>query len=703
MDNKKSIADSLFMVEFAEQTQPDFLAQKNKDWVLYGVKNDYTKYLIDLYNRNAEHNAIISAKASYISGKGLTYDKTKVEDIKQQAKLDKFIGRANRFQSWDDLIPLMTLDLELFNGYALQVIYGAGGKIADVYHLEFSKLRLSKDGKKVYFCNNWYSRNPEKDSSFSYYPIYDEDIKSGTSIFYFKIHRPSAVEYGSTYPIPDYVGACSAIETDINIDVFHLSNTQNGMNAQGLLTFFNGDPTNEDKRKIKEMFESNYTGPNKAGKTIFNFVSENQKGAEFTNLSVSDLDKQFEILGKRLQQKIITGHKVTNPILFGIKTEGQLGNRTELIESFEHFTKTYIDLRRPLILGAIQMFGEKAEVMADELYIIPLEPIGLELPLSEAEVSNSLTFDEKRTLIAKKYNIELTAEDSDKDKRLTLANKLGVGGVQSLMEVIKDTSIAAERKVMILNGLFGISIKKAQMMIGFTPATMQPTVQAQSMSEDKDLILEALLSRMKPANDDEVIDVRFVHSSDEAKKFEAEIVNGHKFADVVTGDVRTVRDSILSLLAGNPSTKVEEIAKVLGLDSEYVQEQIDYMIEKSVISESVSGFTPTGKGLDKVEGLEPVETQVYTAFRYALSPKADYQNSKGYIDTSHEFCKEMMKAANRGETLEAADIDDLTNEFGTDVWTYKGGLTGHKGGETTKYCNHIWQMVTKVRKKGAKK
>ena len=60
--DKKNVSDSLFMIEFAEQTQPTFLAQKNKDWVLVGEKNDYFKYLIDLFNRNAEHNAIISAK-----------------------------------------------------------------------------------------------------------------------------------------------------------------------------------------------------------------------------------------------------------------------------------------------------------------------------------------------------------------------------------------------------------------------------------------------------------------------------------------------------------------------------------------------------------------------------------------------------------------------------------------------------------------
>jgi hypothetical protein len=683
---------SLAKIEFAEVTQPNFTAQKNKDWVLYGDKNDYTKYLIDLFNRHAEHNAIISAKTNYIAGKGLKYDKT-LEDEKQKAKLDKFIAYANRYQSWDAIIPMMTLDFELFNGYALQFIYGVGGKITDVYHLEFSKIRISKCGKKAYYCDNWYVSKPENDKSFACYDLYNEEIKSGTCIFYFKVHRPTALEYGSVYPIPDYIGATSAIETDINVDVFHLSNTQNGMTAQGMLSFFNGEPTREEKAKLKQMFENNYTGPNKAGKTILKFSNENEKGAEFLNFSVTDLDKQFEVLSKRLQQKIISGHKVTNPILFGIKTEGQLGNRQELIESYEHFTKTYIDVRRPNILLGVQLVAKKNDLAYNELYIEPLSPIGLEIPISEQEIAASLTFDEKRTLIAEKYGIELTAQDTDRDKRLTIVNKLGVGGTQSLMEVIKDTSISAQRKAEIINILFGININKAYKLVGFDPLTIQPTVQPTQMS-DKDLILEALLNCGSEINDDEVLGSVNIECEEDAIKFESS--HAHNFADVLSGDIRTVRNAILDLLAGNPSVEPEFLAKQLGLDVEYIQEQIDYMIEKSVITESVSGFTPTGKGLDKLDDIEPIKTEVYTVYRYET--REDVPDAKS---GSREFCTKLMKAK-REYTRD--QINDLNNQFSTDVWRYRGGWYSNPDtGEVEKWCRHIWKGFAKVRKKGAKK
>lgn len=684
----KKISDSILRVEFAEVVQPEFVAQKNKDWVLYGISNDYTKYLIDLFNRHAEHNAIITAKSEYIAGKGLTYDKAKVEDPEEQAKLDEFINRANQFQSWNDLLPLMSIDFELFNGFALQIVYGAGGKITDIYHLEFSKIRLSKDGKKAYYCNNWYQTKPENDKSFKSYPIYTDEIKSGSSIFYFKIRRPSAVEYGDIYPVPDYVGATAAVETDIEIDVFHLSNAKQGMTAQGLLTFFNGQPTNEDKRKIKQMFESNYTGASKAGSTILNFVDENQKGAEFTNLGASDLDKQFEQLSKRLIQKICAGHKI-DPVLIGIDTATSW-TRTNLIEKYERFKNTYVEPRQSKVLDVVRFFAGKQEVFSEELYIKPFEPIEFEIPFSEAEVSNALTFDEKRQLIAKKYNLELTAEDSDKDKRLTLANKLGVGGVQSLLEVIKDTTIAAERKVQIINGLFGVSLKKAYAMVGFTPQTVQPVVA--KMSEDKDPILEALLACGEEENDDEVLEVRCVDfdSDEAAMKFEKS--QKHKFATVAEGDVRTVRNAVLNLLGGDPAIKPELIAKQLGLDVDYITEQINWLIDKNVISESVGGFFPTGKGLDKLEGLEPVETEIYTVYRYET--RDDVPTAKS---GSRPFCSKLM-AAKKEYTREK--IDNLSNEFNSNVWVYRGGFYSNpETGETTPYCRHVFKAYTKVRKK----
>lgn len=692
---KKSVADNIVRIEFAKQTYPEFIAQKNKDWVLYGEDNDYLKYLIELFDRNAEHNSIITGKSNYISGKGLTYDKKDVEDPKAQAKLDEFIAYANRYQGWDEVLPKLTLDLELFNGYALQIVFSATGKITDCYHIQFNKLRRSKDGKTVFYCEDWNARNPERHESFKEFPLYNPESKKGTVILYYKVYRPTAKPYGDIYPVPDYIGCTSDIETDINITAFHFSNTEDGFSAPGMINFYNGEPTEEDKRKIAKKFSNKHTGPNNAGKLIFNFTNEDQKGAEFVEFASDRLDKMFEQLGKRIQQKIFTGHKVTNPVLFGIKTEGQLGNRNELIEAYEHFTKTYIDLRRPHVLDTIKLIAERQGVMYEELYIEDAEPIGLDIPFSEQEVADSLSFDEKRTLIANKYGIELTAIDDDKDKRISIAKKLGVGGTQSLLEVIKDTTIAAERKVMIMNGLFNIPIKKAQMMIGFTPATIAPTVAESKMSEQKDLVLEMLLQCGSPSNDDEILEENFIDfdSPEGAEKFEK--MQSHKFAVAGEAEVKTIRNKILEILSGAGETSPENLAKQLGVDVEYINEQIAYFIDKNILNESESGFTVSDKGLNKAEDLEPVlKTETYTVYKYVV--RNDVEGG-AIIPTTRKFCKDLI---NKNYEYTRAEIEGISRSTGRNVWVYRGGFYNNPDlGETEKWCRHIWKGITKTRRK----
>ena len=60
------------------------------------------------------------------------------------------------------------------------------------------------------------------------------------------------------------------------------------------------------------------------------------------NLSGNDLDKRYLMLEENVRDTILRAHSVTSPMLFGIKTEGQLGGATELEISFNIFIETYV-------------------------------------------------------------------------------------------------------------------------------------------------------------------------------------------------------------------------------------------------------------------------------------------------------------------------------------------------------------------------
>ena len=73
-----------------------------------------------------------------------------------------------------------------------------------------------------------------------------------------------------------------------------------------------------------------------------NFSDGKDRGSDVVSLSGNDLDKRYIELKKDVRQEIFVGHKVCSPILFGVKTEGQLGGRTEIAEAYELFQNTYV-------------------------------------------------------------------------------------------------------------------------------------------------------------------------------------------------------------------------------------------------------------------------------------------------------------------------------------------------------------------------
>lgn len=688
-DDKKlnSFVDNLFKLEMSEQVLPEVKVVKNKEWIDYKTKN-YYQYLCDLAVRDAEHGAILAGKLDFCYGKGLNYVLS--GDPKKDSKVMSFLSRANAFESVNDIQYKVISDLENFNGYAIQFIYGRNGAIVDSYHVNLDLLRPSVDGKGVYYCEDWYCHSPRNHPSFKFYPKYSKNIKIGSCIYFYVVKTPTANKYSDMLPVPLYSGALTAIETDINIDTFHFTNSDSGMTAALLLSFFNGTgATDEQKRKLRDLFQKNHTGPNRAGSVIFNFCDPNSKGVEATQLSPKDLDKQFEILGKRVMQKKFSAHQV-DPVLFGIDTSTSW-TRNNILEKWEKFKKTYIDLRRPHSMEWLEIVAESNRVDISEVYYEDNTPIGDEIAISENTIKDSLTTDELRHYIKTKKSIELI-EDTDRVTRLNLAQKLGTGSTAQLIEVVGG-QLPSEQKLGILIKVFGVKEVVARQILNIP----EPVIAPVAMS--KPSIIDLFKARARKSTNDEILEEVHVSFDSTGKAIAFEESKYFEFADVVSATVTELRNSILDLLAsGDIKITPDLIAKQLGLEVEIVNEQIGIMKEANLLKSIGKGFAVTDKGMNRAEKVDPViETEIYTVYKYALSPQSDYKNSKGYKDTSHEFCIEMMNLSNSGHEWTREDIDSLTNDIGDNAWIYRGGFTGRTSGGVTSYCNHVWKAITKKR------
>jgi hypothetical protein len=62
-------------------------------------------------------------------------------------------------------------------------------------------------------------------------------------------------------------------------------------------------------------------------------------------------DEYYLQLNNMVQQKILTAHRITSPMILGIKTEGQLGGRTEVTDAYLLFTNTVL---RPMQQTLVQ-------------------------------------------------------------------------------------------------------------------------------------------------------------------------------------------------------------------------------------------------------------------------------------------------------------------------------------------------------------
>lgn len=371
-----SETSNVLYIKFENHKVPEFKEVKNKEYIYFGEDNNYPDYLIELYLRCAKHNAIINGKTNYIYGGGLVTD-DKTSTINQKAITQKFINKLKPF------INDMIKDFELFNSIAIEIIYDKLGKeIADFAYMPISKIRTNADESVYFYSNDWkQSKQTEEKTGFKELQPFDYENKiKGSQLFVFKLKSPKNGVDKNVYGIPNYIGATSAIETDIEISNFHLNNIKSGFSMGQIISFNNGvPPTEEAKKQIERQIKQKATGTDKAGGLVITFNASQENAPTIQSFSPNDLDKQFIEIGKRVDQEIFTSHNIVSPVLFGVATEGALGQRNEMLDAYELFQSTYISIRQGILEDIINQFSSFFGI-ANYIYFKKSTPIKSLLP-----------------------------------------------------------------------------------------------------------------------------------------------------------------------------------------------------------------------------------------------------------------------------------------------------------------------------------
>lgn len=352
MDNIQHTMDRKNKVHFSKierfsHSRLNYSEDKEGKYVKSGKDNLFPQHLIALYNDSSIHASAVNATVEAIIGGGLT------------ANFEPALEMANsKGDTWNDIFSKVSLDYYLHGSFGLEVIWSMDrSRIAEVYHIDFSFLRARERDNKgkipgYYISSKWDRYGTTKGKDIDYLPVYDPLSKQEepNQIFVVRTYRPGQ-EY---YPLPTYNGALRVIELDAAVDDFHKNNIENGLAPSVAITTFTAG-SDDDIRDIENNLRANYGGTANAGSLIYMDVDQPENAPKIEPIPQNGADGYYTTINDVTAQKILTAHRITSPMMLGIKTEGQLGGRDEVVDSFLLWFNTVIEPLQQDILRQLEI------------------------------------------------------------------------------------------------------------------------------------------------------------------------------------------------------------------------------------------------------------------------------------------------------------------------------------------------------------
>lgn len=356
--------NTMFAVNLSTYTQPEVTEDKRNGWVAYGDDNDYFDYILGRYYGSTTNNAIINGIADMIAGQGLD----------TQGRNSELYAKVVTLFKYDD-IKRWAFDLKCMGYYIIMITRSRKGDVIKCEHTPVQNWRAGiangkGEVKEYFYSDDWEIAMREYEPVS--YPVYDNKKKDSVSVMAVKPFRAGSFYY----PAVDYQGALQYAQLEEEIANFHVNNIMNGLSPSAIINFNNGVPDEEERRKIKQEITKNAQGSSNSGRWLVTFNDNKERAVTIETLQVTDADKQYEFLSSEAMKKILVGHRVTSPLLFGIREEGGgLGsNKDEIIASYQLFSKMVLMPFQQLMISSFE------QILRDEglnvpLTIKPLQPI----------------------------------------------------------------------------------------------------------------------------------------------------------------------------------------------------------------------------------------------------------------------------------------------------------------------------------------
>lgn len=657
--------DNIVILSFAEAKQPEYREKKGVGYIEFGDKNDYPTYLLGLYNKSAKHNAIVRGKVNYIIGNGWQSD-----EVDAQAEL--FIKAPNPYESLVDITRKVSSDVEIFGGAYLEVIWSkVGGLLAEICHIDYTKIRSNKDNTQFWYKSDWSDRKEEP----KVIPAYNTQNRVGKQIMYIKEYRPGL----DTYALPGYMGSLNYIESDVEVSKHVLGNAQTGFSASKLITLPNGEPSPDEKRNIERRFTDRFSGSD-GKKFILSFVQDSARKPIVEDLGASDLTKEdFGRVDEMIQQNIFAGHQITAPDLFGISTPGALGSRSQIRDAYEIFKNTYVNDKQQFIEGIFNNLAKQRGVTS-ELTIKPVEPISYEF--SESIIAQ---FAPKEWILEKigvdmtKYQPEPTAVTPEPSQAMINEHLKGMKGRewQNFQRIIREYNkgkITREQASQMLKSAYGLGEEELATWLG-----------ADEFSNDMDSVIQVFSEYGESVDNYKTLMTRQVFGKDLEQEELA-------FRDEVIDD--TLDKKILDVIAKNKGISDEDIAKAVKEDLVVVKERINKLQELDILKVNSKGIRSLTKPLSEIID-KPVKTSFLVRYSYEWKSIVPTDERNTSAHPSRPFCAKLMRL---DRLYSRSEIESISRRLGYSVFDRGGGWWNMGDGVNSPSCRHQWVSKVVIKK-----
>ncbi len=334
-------------------------------WVPFGVygHDDFFDAVTTAFNVSTTNAASIEGIADLIFGKGV-YSKDEVFN----ETLQKMIPQEE--------VKRVAFDLKLFGNAAFQVYWDdTHTKIKKMYHVPVQTLRAEKIYgnpriENYYYCTDWNDQRKVKDKKKI--PAFDTSDEK-MEILYIKNYCPGLYYYS----LPDWVSALQLAMSEGEISNLHFNNITNGFLPAVMLNFNNGVPAPEERQTIEDLVQAKFTGTDNAGRFMLSFNDDPATKPTIDVIDITNLHEKYDYVAEYVQDRILVAHRVTSPLLFGIRTKnnGFSSQSEEMKTAFSILQTMTIAPFQNLILNSLDYAMKLSGYSDAQLYFEQLTPL----------------------------------------------------------------------------------------------------------------------------------------------------------------------------------------------------------------------------------------------------------------------------------------------------------------------------------------